>query len=68
MFTLPDELLRVIIPFEGLFSKPVFRHVQLLFVEAVLVPVKRTVNAMLRIVDLNQEKRFHKYHWVLSQA
>ncbi len=66
MLTLPNEFLRVIIPFQRLFSKPVFRHVQLLLAGAVLAPAKRTISSVLRIVGLKEEKRFHKYHRVLS--
>jgi hypothetical protein len=68
MLTPADEFSRVIIPFEKLFSKPVFRHVQLLLAGAVLTPAKRTVSSVLRIVGLKEEKRFHKYHRVLSRV
>jgi hypothetical protein len=60
-----DEFVRVIIPFEKLFSKSVFRHVQLLL-GAVLARGKRTVSAVLRILRLKAEKHFHKYRRVLS--
>jgi hypothetical protein len=66
MITPADEFSRVIIPFQKLFSKPVFRHVQLLVMGAVLAPGKRTVSAVLRILGLKAEKNFHKYHRVLS--
>ena len=66
MLTPADEFVRVIIPFQKLFSKSVFRHVQLLLAGAVLAPSKRTVSAVLRIVGLKEEKNFHKYHRVLS--
>ncbi len=66
MLTPADEFVRVIIPFQKLFSKPVFRHVQLLLMGAVLAPGKRTVSAVLRILGLKEEKNFHKYHRVLS--
>ncbi len=45
-----------------------FAHVQLLTLSAVLAPGKRTITALLRIVGLQQEKAFHKYHQVLSHA
>jgi hypothetical protein len=66
MLTPADEFLRVILLFQRLFSKPVFRHVKLLLAGAVLSPGKRTVSAVLRIVGLKAEKNFHKYHRVLS--
>lgn len=66
MNTYPEEFLRVIIPFEKLFSKPVFKHVKLMLAAAILAPGKRTVSALLRMVGLSGEKNFHKYHRVLS--
>lgn len=66
MHTYPEEFLRVIILFQELFSKPVFRHVKLLLSGAILAPGKRTVSSLLRIVGLSGEKNFHKYHRVLS--
>lgn len=65
---LPSEFLTVILPYAGLFCKRVFAHVQLLTLGAVLAPGKRTITALLRIVGLQQEKAFHKYHRVLSHA
>ena len=66
MITPADEFVRIILPFQKLFSKPVFRHVQLLLAGAVLAPGNSTVSALLRIVGLAAEKNFHKYHRVLS--
>lgn len=68
MPTLPSEFLSVILPYAGLFCKRVFGHVQLLLVGAVLTPGKRTISSVLRIVGLDQERAFHKYHRVLSHA
>lgn len=68
MPTLPDEFLTVILPYAGLFCKRVFAHVQIMLAGAILAPGKRTVSALLRIVGLSQEKAFHKYHRVLSNA
>jgi len=65
---LPSEFLAVILPYAGLFCKRVFAHAQLLTIGAILAPGKRTVTAMLRIVGLQQEPAFHKYHRVLSHA
>ena len=55
-------------PFAPLFSKRVFRHVQVLVAGAILAPGKRTVASALRAMGLDQEKRFHRYHRVLSRA
>jgi hypothetical protein len=68
MPTLPSEFLAVILPYARLFCKRVFVHAQLLAVGAILTPSKRTISSVLRIVGLSQEKAFHKYHRVLSQA
>lgn len=59
MPTLPSEFLTVILPYASLFCKRVFVHVQLLMAGAVLVPGKRTISSVLRIVGLHQEKAFH---------
>ncbi len=67
MPTLPPEFGPFIIEFQPLFSKPVFNHVHLMLIGALLAPGKRTVTAVLRIMGLEQQKRFHKYHRVLSR-
>ena len=51
-----------------MFSKPVFEHVKLLVSGAILAPGKRTVSSVLQIIGMSKEKRFHKYHRVLSHA
>jgi hypothetical protein len=68
MLTLPSEFLRLISPYAALFSKRVFCHVQLLLAGAILTPAKRTVTAALRIMGRQDDKAFHKYHRVLSDA
>jgi hypothetical protein len=67
MLSYPDEFfLGLIIRYATLFSKPVFAHVKLLLVGAILAPGKRTVSAVLRIMGLSNEQQYHKYHRVLS--
>ncbi|MCA1717158.1 MAG: transposase, partial [Actinobacteria bacterium] len=61
-------MIRVLAPFAPLFSERVWRHVQVLLTGAILAPGKRTVCSALRAVGLDQEKRFHRYHRVLSRA
>ena len=68
MRTLPAEMIRVLAPFAPLFSKRVFEHVQVLLAGAILAPGKRTVSSALRVMGLDQQKRFHRYHRVLSRA
>jgi hypothetical protein len=66
--TLPPKMVQALAPFAPLFSSRVFRHVQVLVAGAILAPGKRTVASALRAMGLDQEKRFHRYHRVLSRA
>jgi hypothetical protein len=66
--TLPEEMIRLLVPFAPLFSKRLFwRHVQVLVTGAILAPGCRTVSFALRAMGLDQEKRFHRYHRVLNR-
>jgi DDE superfamily endonuclease len=66
--TLPTVMIRVLTPFAPLFSERVWQHAQVLLVGAILAPGRRTVSSALRAMGLDQEKRFHRYHRVLSRA
>jgi len=68
MPSLPEAIIAVWLPFASLFSRPVWRHVQVLLVGAVLCHGPRTITAVLRVMGLGREKRFAKYHRVLSRA
>jgi hypothetical protein len=68
MRTLPTGMIRVLAPFAPLFSKRVWRYAQVLLMGAILAPGKRTVSSALRAMGLDQQKRFHRYHRVLSRA
>jgi hypothetical protein len=68
MITLPAELMAFIVAFAPLFSKPVFEHVKLLLVGAILATGKRTVTACLRITGKGADKNFQTYHRVLNRA
>src|SRR3712207_6041631 len=68
MRTLPATMIRVLVPFAPLFSKSVWQHVQVLVAGAILAPGRRTVSSALRAMGLDQHKRFHRYHRVLSRA
>jgi hypothetical protein len=69
MRTLPKEMIRVLTPFAPLFSERVWQHVQLLLAGAILAPgKKRTVTSALQVVGLEKERRFCRYHRVLSRA
>jgi hypothetical protein len=68
MRTLPPKMVQVLAPFAPLFSRPVWRHAQVLLIGAILAPGRRTVSSVLRAMGLDQEKRFHRYHRVLNRA
>ncbi len=68
MRTLPKEMIRLSEPFAPLFSKRVFQHALVLLAGAILAPGRRTVCSALRAMGLDQQKRFHRYHRVLSHA
>ena len=65
---MPCEFVNLIVAFAPLFSKPIFQHVQVLLIGAILSPGKRTVTSALRVMGLSQEKHFQNYHRVLSRA
>jgi DDE superfamily endonuclease len=66
--TLPATMIRALAPFAPLFSKSVFQHVRVLVAGAILAPGRRTVSSALRAMGLDQQKRFHRYHRVLSRT
>jgi hypothetical protein len=68
MRTLPSKMVQVLAPFAPLFSKRVWQHAQLLLMGAILAPGRRTVSSALRAMGLDHEKRFHRYHRVLSRV
>jgi len=68
-FIQPDaSLTTLMVAFAPLFSKPVWQHVQVLLVGAILAPGKRTVTSALRVCDLSHERHFQTYHRVLNRA
>jgi hypothetical protein len=68
MRTLPTTMIRLLAPFAPLFSKRVWQNAQVLVAGAILAPGRRTVGSALRAVGLDTEKRFHRFHRVLSRA
>ncbi len=68
MRTLPPKMVQALAPFAPLFSRRVFQHAQLLLIGAILAPGRPTVSSALRAMGLDQHKRFHRYHRVLSRA
>jgi hypothetical protein len=68
MRTLPPKMVQALAPFAPLFSKRVWQHAQVLLAGAILAPGTRTVSSALHAMGLDREKRFHRYHRVLSRA
>ncbi len=68
MPTLPSDYLSLIQIFAPHFSNFVWQHAQVLLIGAILVPGRRTVTAVLRIMGLSEERQFQTYHRVLSRA
>src|SRR5262252_5309248 len=68
MLSLPIPFISVIGVFAPVFSRPVWQHVKVLLTGAVLVPGKRTVTAILRIMGRSAEPDFQTYHRVLNRA
>ena len=69
MRTLPLKMVQALAPFAPLFSERSYeQHAQVLLIGAILAPGRRTVSSALRAMGLEREKRFHRYHRVLSRA
>lgn len=68
MPALPTRFAPVIVPFGPLFRQRTWRHARALLLGAILAPGARTVASALRILGLARERRFCRYHRVLSRA
>lgn len=68
MTPLPEAIIAILTPFAPLFTRPVWGHVQVLLIGAILCRGPRTVASVLRVMGLGDEKGFEKYHRVLSRA
>lgn len=62
------DYLSLIQVFAPHFSRLVWGHAQVLLMGAILVPGRRTVTAVLRIMGLSDECQFQTYHRVLNRA
>lgn len=65
---MPSDLMKFVIAFAPLFSKPVFNRVKVLLVGSILSPASRTVTNALRVMGLSRERNFQNYHRVLNRA
>ena len=68
MLTLPEAIISILAPFAILFQSRTWTKAQVLLVGAVLSPGKRTVTSALRVMGLNDDESFARYHHVLSRA
>ncbi len=68
MLLLPTGIVALLTPFAPLFSRPVWRHVQVLLVGAILAPGRRMVSTALRAVGLSHLSTYQTYHRVLNRA
>lgn len=68
LMSLPEAIIAIWAPFAALFTQPVWCHMQVLWMGTVLCRRPRTVAAVLRVMGLSGERRFAKYHRVLSRA
>ena len=68
MCDLPEPIIRVLRPFEPVFSSRVWPWVTTLLVGAILAPGPRTVAAALRVLGLQDDRPFGTYHRVLNRA
>ena len=68
MTPLPELIITLLTPFAPLFTRPSWAHAQVLLLGAILCRGPRTVASVLRVMGLGTERRFEKYHRVLSRA
>jgi hypothetical protein len=68
MPTLPAELLPLIVNFQPLFAKSVWKNAQTLMVGAILTIGKCTVTSCLRAMGKSDDEHFQNYHRALNRA
>ena len=68
MLTLPDAILPVLLPLATLFHSRTWCKAQVLLVEAILTPGRRTVAAALRVMGRSDQRDYARYHEVLNRA
>lgn len=61
-------LMRFVIAFAPLFSKPVFERVKVLLSGAIVAPRSRVVTDVLRVMGFGMDMHFQQYHRVLNRA
>src|SRR5690348_10560101 len=65
---LPEPIISIFLHFQPLFTQPSYRKMLLLVCGTLLDRGRRTVTAALKMLGLNQEHHWPKYHQLLSRA
>lgn len=65
---LPDPIIAIFIQFQPLFTTPTYRKMLLLVCGTLLSRGKHTVTSALKILGLDQQHNWPKYHNVLNRA
>jgi len=65
---LPPDSMALLTTFAPLCTRPVWQHVQVLLVGAILAPGRRMVTPVLRVIGLEQVSSFTRYYRVLNRA
>lgn len=65
---LPEVIVSLLTNFANVFTVPTWGYAQTLLIGSILCNGKRTVSSVLRAMGLSTEKRFERYHRVLSTA
>ena len=68
MLTLPTDIIDLLRPFATVFEKRTWLKAQVLLIGSILTPHRRTVTAALRVMGLNADSNFAKFHHVLNRA
>jgi len=68
MLSLPPATLTLLVPFARLFRRRIWPSARVLVVGSLIAPGKRTVTAALRVMGLEQARRFAYYQRVLNRA
>jgi hypothetical protein len=68
MLSLPTEIITILAAFSSEFTRPTWKNIQLLLTGAILCRGARRITSILRVMGLQEESNFSKYHRVLSRA
>lgn len=63
-----SEIITLLASFSAEFTRPSWKNIQTLFIGAILCRGARRITSILRVMDLQDERNFSKYHRVLSRA